>query len=106
MGPKGSALEGEFGSFATAFEGVQHVLSTRSRRRMAWKYFEIFRSASDVHMKVIREYIDPIVLKALQEKREYDSLGEEVKEEMTGSFLRYLAMSTEGQLVRLIFMRT
>jgi hypothetical protein len=106
MGPKGSESDGEFGSFAHAFESVQQVMSVRSRRRMAWKYFELFKSSSDVHMKIIREYFDPLIRKAFQEKREYGSLSKEAQQELSGSFLRYLAMSTEGQFVGLILMRT
>jgi hypothetical protein len=66
---------------------------------MVWKYFELFRNASDVHMKIVREYIDPLVHKALQEKQEYSSLSEEAQQETSGSFLRYLAMSTEGSVI-------
>jgi hypothetical protein len=106
MGPKGTASDGEFGSFAHAFEMIQVVMSTRSRRRMLWKFFELFRSASNAHNKIIREYLDPLVRKALEEKREYSSLSKDAQEETSGSFLRYLAMSTEGWPVDLILIRT
>jgi hypothetical protein len=91
MGPKGSASEGSFGSFASAFEELQYIVSTRIRRGMLWKYFEMFRNASDAPMKTVREYLDPIVLRAIEEKEKY-------KAEISGSFLHYLAMSTEGAL--------
>jgi hypothetical protein len=96
LGPKGSAIEGAFGTFATAFEQVQQILSKRVRRRMLWKYFELFRNSSAAPMKKVKEYIDPLVRRALEEKEQYQSLSEEEQIESSESFLRYLALTSTG----------
>lgn len=95
LGPKGSAIEGSFGSFATAFEEAQQILSARARKRALWKFAEFFHNESDAPVKVIREYLDPLVRQALDEKEQYKSLDKDAEEETSGSFLRYLAMSTD-----------
>jgi hypothetical protein len=63
---------------------------------MVWKYFEFFQNASDAPMKIVREYIDPLVHKALEERDKYQTLSKEEQAETSDSFLRFLAMSTEG----------
>jgi hypothetical protein len=96
LGSEGSASEGEFGTFVTAFEDTQRNLSKRLRRRMTWKYFELFRSANAAPMKVVKDYIDPLVCRAIEEKEKYQTLSREEQLESSESFLRYLALSTEG----------
>ena len=97
MGPKGSAIEGSFGTFATAFEEAQKMLSRRWRRRVLWKFFELFHNPSTRPVKVIREYLDPLVHKALEEKKQYQSIGKDKPEDSADSFLCYLAMSTDSK---------
>jgi hypothetical protein len=97
LGPKGSAIEGHFGAFATAFEEAQQILTSRIRRRVLWKYIEFFRNASDAPVKVIKNYLDPLVRKAVEEKEEFKSLGKDRLEDSSDSFLRYLAMSTDSK---------
>jgi hypothetical protein len=96
-GPKGSAIEGDFGAFATAFEEAQQILSARGRSREIWKFIEFFRNASDAPVKVIKDYLDPLVHKALEEKEEFKSLGKDKLEDSSDSFLRYLAMTTDSK---------
>jgi hypothetical protein len=98
-GPKGSAIEGEFGAFATAFEETQQILSLRNRQRATWRFLEFFKNASTPHMNVIKDYLDPLVRQALEEKEEYKKLGKDEKEDETaGSFIRYLAITTNGRI--------
>ena len=96
-GPKGSAIEGSFGTFATAFEEAQQVLTRRRLQRGLWKFFEFFKNASAPSSKAIREYLDPLVRKALEEKDAFKSIGKDRPEDSTDSFLRHLAMSTNSE---------
>lgn len=96
LGPKGSAIEGSFGTFAQAFEEAQEILSERARQRSLWKFGELFKNRSTPSVKVIREYLDPMVRKAVAEKEEFKSIGKDKPEDSADSFLRYLAMSTDG----------
>ena len=47
-------------------------------------------------MKIVKDYIDPLVCRAIEEKEKYQTLSGEEQLESSESFLRYLALSTEG----------
>ena len=68
------------------------------KRESLWKVYEFFKNPSTAPVKVIREYLDPLVQKALEEKRHAGST--ESPEDSADSFLRYLAMSTDSELTR------
>lgn len=94
MGPKGSATHDTWGSFAQAFEAVQHIITSRARLGYFWPLFEVFGDKTAPHVNAIRRWLDPIVGQAVEEKiRGRESCGTPVEER---SFLQHLAESTEG----------
>ncbi|KAI0772046.1 cytochrome P450 monooxygenase pc-3 [Trametes elegans] len=54
--------------FACAFNTVQRIVSERPRLGWAWPIKEIFKTSTDEHMKVVNEFIEPILQDALRKK--------------------------------------
>ncbi|KZS95287.1 cytochrome P450 monooxygenase CYP63 [Sistotremastrum niveocremeum HHB9708] len=94
MGPKGSAIEGEFGEFASAFESAQQVIIERSRFGVAWPVVELFGDRTLQYVQAIRNFLDPMVKRALDEKQKAKAAGIEKHAEDT-NFLDYLATNTD-----------
>ena len=95
MGPKGSATGDVWGSFAGAFEMAQVIVTKRSRIGYFWPLFELFRDKMKPHVKIIHDWLDPLVKTALDDKLCAVRAG------VTSSiadktFLQHLADSTEG----------
>ncbi|THH11129.1 hypothetical protein EW146_g8151 [Bondarzewia mesenterica] len=98
-GPKGSAIDDEFGTFAWAFEDVQVKISTRTRIGKMWPIFELFKDKTTESNAVVQDWIKPLVEKALEEKDEDSKLGGRKDEDKT--FLSHLADSTnDTELIR------
>ncbi|EMD40892.1 hypothetical protein CERSUDRAFT_111473 [Gelatoporia subvermispora B] len=55
-------------AFAAAFNGAQHVISSRGRVGWVWPLFEIFKDKSVEHMKVVDSFLEPILKEALTKK--------------------------------------
>jgi hypothetical protein len=96
MGPKGSATEDVWGSFTGAFETAQQIVTTRARIGKLWPLFELFGDKLEPHVKVIQNWLDPLVKRALDDKLRtgqagvISSIGEK-------TFLEHLTDSTEGE---------
>lgn len=96
MGPKGSATHDTWGSFARAFESAQQVITNRSRLGHFWPLFELSGDKNAPHVKVIHEWLNPLVDQALHDK---------AKEKQAGvcspiadkTFLQHLTDSTDGR---------
>lgn len=97
MGPKGSATEDPWGSFASAFEMAQQVVTSRSRVGYFWPIFEIFGDKNAPHSDVVHRWLDPLVKNALEEKERMAKAGvcSPVGDK---TFLQHLAESTDGAL--------
>ncbi|KAJ4000449.1 cytochrome P450 [Lentinula boryana] len=93
MGPKGSAIDDEFGSFAWAFEDVQVKISTRMRIGNIWPIFELFQDKTQKSNTVIHDFLRPLVDQALDKKNRRDDKLDEGSE----TFLDHLARSTEDR---------
>jgi hypothetical protein len=95
MGPKGSATEDPWGSFAQAFEMAQVNVTARARLGAIWPLFEFFRDKNEEHCRVIKRWLDPLVTRALENK---DVLGKAgiLSEVAEKNFLQHLADSTDG----------
>ncbi|KAF8824298.1 hypothetical protein HHX47_DHR8000411 [Lentinula edodes] len=95
MGPKGSATEDPWGSFASAFEMAQQVITARSRVGYFWPLFELFRDKNAPNAEVVHRWLDPLVKSALSEKEKMEKAGicSPVTEK---NFLQHLAESTDG----------
>lgn len=99
MGPKGSATEGVWGSFAGAFEMVQQIITTRSRIGYLWPLFELFKDKTEPHVKIIQDWLDPLVKQALDHKLRTEQAG--VTSPISDkTFMQHLADSTEGERIR------
>ena len=93
MGPKGSATEDTWGSFMRSFELAQQNITNRGRLGSIWPLFELFKDKNEEHSKVIRHCMDPLVQRALAEKR----MSEVEKPIADKSFIQHLADSTDGK---------
>ncbi|KAF9445140.1 cytochrome P450 monooxygenase CYP63 [Macrolepiota fuliginosa MF-IS2] len=96
MGAKGSATEDSWGAFATAFDEAQMNITKRARIGYLWPLLEGFRDRNRPHAQVIEEWLDPIVRRAVEEKRRLGT-GESPLEDKT--FLQHLADSTENPVL-------
>ena len=95
MSAKGSATEDEFGSFAQAFEGVQAIILNRIRRGYFWPVLELFHDQTTPHIKVIHDWLDPLVNRVVKNKASMRKAGIQSSVDQS-TFLDYLAENTEG----------
>ena len=96
MGPKGSATEDVWGSFAAAFEMAQQIITQRARIGYLWPLFELFKDQTEPHVKIIQDWLDPLVKQALNDKLRAAKAG--VSDPIADkTFLQHLADSTESE---------
>ncbi|TFK38526.1 cytochrome P450 monooxygenase CYP63 [Crucibulum laeve] len=98
MGPKGSATEDTWGAFAKAFELSQQNITRRGRIGNLWPLFELFEDKNEKPSKVVREWLNPLVRQALEEKARAEKAGicSPVTEK---TFLQHLADSTDDPVL-------
>ena len=96
MGPKGSATDDTWGSFVEAFEMAQQEVTRRARIGYYWPLLELFQDRNQQNAKRIREWLDPLVNMALQEKAKCQNYGISSPVE-DKTFLQHLADSTDGE---------
>jgi hypothetical protein len=96
MSMKGTATDDEFGTFVQSFEAMQEIASRRGRQGYFWPLHELFKDDMDQHLKVIADFLDPIVDKALQNANKMKEAGLRSTTEHS-TFLEYLADNTEGE---------
>ncbi|KZT09730.1 cytochrome P450 monooxygenase pc-3 [Laetiporus sulphureus 93-53] len=65
-------------AFARAFAKAQHVVSERAQLGKIWPFFEIWRNKTDEYMRVVDDYLGPILQEALRKKEQM------IKEEKWG----------------------
>ncbi|KAJ3574394.1 hypothetical protein NP233_g1797 [Leucocoprinus birnbaumii] len=102
MGPKGSATQDTWGEFANAFDEAQMNITKRARIGYLWPLLELFRDRNRRHAKVIGEWLDPLVQRALEEKRSLKANGGGESAESPVSdktFLQHLADSTDNPTI-------
>lgn len=95
MGPKGSATEDSWGTFSGAFEMAQQIVTTRARIGYLWPLFELFGDKTEPHIKVIHDWLDPLVKQAIEDKlrNQKSGVSSPVGDK---TFLQHLAESTDG----------
>ncbi|GBE85606.1 Cytochrome P450 52E2 [Sparassis crispa] len=99
MSPMGSATDDEFGGFSSAFETLQAIVSKRIKRgKLLWPIAELLHDSMTPHVKVIHEYVDPLVQRALENRRSMEKAGVQSSPEQS-TFLEYLAGNTEDPSV-------
>lgn len=85
--------------FARAFDDVQRLTAMRVRRGWIWPLTELFKDKVEEPLEVVRGFIEPIVAKALEKKREREKVHgvEENKEVQEGeSLLEHLVKLSDG----------
>lgn len=96
MGPKGSQTRDAWGSFTGAFEMTQQIITGRSRMGWVWPLFEMFGDRSTPYVKVIRNWLDPLVAQALRDHEATKRAG--VNSPIADkTFLQHLVDSTNGE---------
>ena len=98
MGPKGSATNDEFGSFAQAFELAQCIITQRARLGYFWPVAELKTNKIREASIITKKWLDPLVRRAIEEKADAKRSGIEAPvSERT--FMEHLAQSTDGKPV-------
>lgn len=96
LGPKGSLVDGSWGSFAKAFEMAQINITLRGRLGSIWPLFELFKDKNEEHCNIVHGWLEPLVQTALEERRALEA--SETKSPMSEkTFIQHLAESTEGK---------
>ncbi|KAH7926998.1 cytochrome P450 [Leucogyrophana mollusca] len=79
--PSGKAKIAE--DFARAFAQAQHIISQRPRKGWIWPLFELFGDKTVEPMKVVNEYIEPILTEAIDKRKKMSESGEKQDEELS-----------------------
>ncbi len=85
--------------FARAFDEAQRLAALRVRRGRLWPLNEFFKDKVGEQMEIVRGFVDPIVIKAIEKKREREKVHgvEENKEVKDGeSLLDHLVKLSDG----------
>ncbi|KAF9466774.1 cytochrome P450 monooxygenase CYP63 [Collybia nuda] len=98
MGPKGSATEDSWGTFSGAFEMAQQIVTTRARIGYLWPLSELFGDKTEPHIKVIHDWLDPLVKNAIENKLRVQKSGIFSPTE-DKNFLQHLAESTDDPIL-------
>ena len=90
--------------FSKAFAHAQEVIAERSSLGPTWPLLEMFRDKSRESMKVVRDFLDPLIEAAVERKRQeklsrgdsHESKKEDVPDE-DETLLDYLVRFTDGE---------
>ena len=77
--------------------GAQRVLATRLRLGSVWHLGEFFQDRSADYMRVIDEFMQPILEDAITKRRASQEDGKEVTDEDHGTLLDHLVRLTDGK---------
>lgn len=99
MGPKGSATTDTWGDFASAFDEAQMNITKRARIGYLWPLLELFEDRNSRHAKVINEWLDPLVKKALREEKRFSAVSGSGTTARDKNFLQHLVDSTESEWI-------
>ncbi|KAL1719911.1 cytochrome P450 [Schizophyllum commune] len=96
LGPKGATAGDPFGSFVQAFEAAQVTCTTRARVGHFWPLLEPFHDANRENAEHIRQWLDPLVERALRDKARREGVDSPVAER---NFLEHLVESTDERVI-------
>lgn len=89
--------------FSAAFAGAQNVISMRTRVGWFWHLQELLHDRSAEHMRVVDEFLQPILEEAIAKNRaakaQMEATGEKGSEE-DETLLDHLVKLTDGQDIR------
>ena len=78
-----------------AFVKIQHIALERSIQGGLWPLFEILGDKSKKYGDVIKEWVTPLVERALEHKRKMSEQGHQIQNDQS-TLLEYLAYSFDG----------
>ena len=84
-----------FDSFTDASTDIRMVAYKRNMLGSFWPLFELFKDKSEQHGKVIKGWVDPLVVRVVQIQKEMKEKGQTVNPDDC-TFLEYLATITQG----------
>jgi len=85
-----------FDAFTEAFNNMQALCLRRNTRQGIWPLFELFEDAGAADAKTLRSWLDPIINRALEHKKNVRRMGIDKLDIDQSTFLEYLANSTEN----------
>lgn len=94
---RGSTTNDAWGTFARAFETLQHINTLRARMGLIWPIFELFKDKAAPYVDTIRQWLDPLVRQALEDNAAAKQAG--IKSNVgEKTFLQHLIDNTQGWL--------
>ena len=89
--------DGGFSSFINAFAKIQDIVFKRNSFGMLWPLTELTGDVTEPLGNVVKQFVDPIVQRALENKRKMVEKDQQVEiDECT--FLEYLTWRCDGEL--------
>ncbi|KAH9894448.1 cytochrome P450 monooxygenase pc-2 [Cubamyces lactineus] len=85
--------------FSEAIMSAQRVLATRLRLGGVWHLKEFFHDRSAEHMRVIDEFMRPILEEAIAKRRASEAQGKETVDEDRGTLLDHLVQLTDDPVL-------
>ena len=95
-----SEADGGFSLFINAFAEIQDIAFKRSLFGELWPLTELFGDTMEPLGNIIKQFVDPIVQRALENKRNIVEMGQQVELDQCHTFLEYLAWKNDGEHVR------
>jgi hypothetical protein len=93
-----SESDGGFSSFISACGEIQDIVFKRNSFGVFWPLAELTGDTTEPLGNVIKQFVDPIVQRALEHKRKMMEKGQEVESDQC-TFLEYLAWRNDGECV-------
>lgn len=91
-----SSDEKGFDAFTHAFNSMQALVLRRNTRQSLWPLLEFFGDACAPHAKTLADWLDPVIKRALEHKKDVKERGLQRLNVQQSTFLEHLADSTEG----------
>ena len=88
--------DGGFSSFINAFAKIQDIVFKRSSFGILWPLAELSGDSTEPLGNVVKQFIDPIVQRALDHKMKMVEKGQQVEVDQC-TFLEYLAWRCDGE---------
>ena len=85
-----------FSSFISAFGKLQDIMFKRNSFGTFWPLTELSGDLTEPLANTIRQFVDPIVQRALEHKRKMVEKGQQVEVDQS-TFLEYLAWRNDGE---------
>jgi hypothetical protein len=88
----------DFDEFAVALDYMQELALRRNTRQKFWPLAEFFGDAGAPYAKTLKTWLDPVVNRAMEHKKNIRQMGIGRLDLDQSTFLEYLVDSTDGLL--------